>query len=354
MPPRLDTDKVFLTFPQNDTSPDEALKLLVDREGERLEWAVVAQEQHQDGHLHLHALAKMNRRIRCNLDHFDYVGKGKHGNYQPVRYLNKCLAYVIKCGTFIAHGIDPHAYLKERATPGTKTKSTDQVALAMQQGATVADLLTTHPGFVLLHQRCINDFRQLLTTTALSTMPPSSIARLKLSSTGSAGGISWSLHRTMSQEFRHNALWICGPTKTGKSSVLLKLLSTHQGYLMPFNNDHASWRDHAYDFAYCDEFTGQLTVHFLNEWIQGTRMHLNTKGSSVIKDHNLTTIIVSNNTPQQCFPKAAHIDTLLGRLTIIEVPLGSFATEFLDIEYEPFTQEGSQVLGGSSEAETCL
>lgn len=335
MPPkRLDTDQVFLTFPQNDTDPQECLNLLVQREPQ-LKWAVVAQEQHKDGQPHLHVLAKMKSRIRYSLNHFDYAGGGKHANHQAAKYLKKCLAYVIKFGTYFAHGIDPAEFLKSstKSTDGGG-KMTDQVARAILQGATDAEITATHPGFVLLHTRQLSAFRALAgswkSTTGGSTNSVSLTVRPTNRNPFSAHSIV--LDATMSQEFRSPAIWISGPTKTGKSSAIRKLLENSRGFLLPYNSDFSLWADNQYDFAYCDEFHGQLTVSFLNEWIQGTHMHLNTKGSSVQKRHNLPTFILSNFSPRECFPKAAHIETLIGRLLILELEPGEFALDFLDIQ----------------------
>lgn len=351
MPPkRLDTDQVYLTFPQNDFDPKECLNLLVQREPQ-LKWAVVAQELHQDGQPHLHVLAKMKSRIRYNLNHFDYAGGGKHGNHQSAKFLKKCLAYVCKSGTYFAHGIDPAEFLK----PSTKStdgggKMTDQVARAILQGATDAEITATHPGFVLLHTRQLSAFRALAgswkSTTGESTKPVS--VTVKPTSRSASSTHSIVLDGTMSQEFRSPAIWISGPTKTGKSSAILKLLENSRGFLLPYNSDFTLWADHQYDFAYCDEFHGQLTVSFLNEWIQGTHMHLNTKGSSVQKRHNLPTFILSNFSPRECFPKAAHLETLIGRLICLELEPGEFALDFLDIQVlapkdvPPPANEGSQ------------
>lgn len=351
MPPRLDAKAVFLTFPQNDTSPETALQAIIDREGERLKWAVVARELHLDGHPHLHVLVTFSSRIRCKLDHFDYVGGNKHGNYQSARYPKKCLAYVVKKGEFVAFGIEPLEYLKEDHSAKKGKKMTDELAKAIQDGATDAALLAMSPGFVMLHLRQIDAFRTRLSLLSKTTRTDTATTVTLSLTSPTVSPVTWSMNRTSSQKFRNPALWLCGPTKTGKTTVLDELFRSLAGFQIPFNNDFSLWLDHAYDFAYCDEFHGQLTVAFLNAWIQGHPMHLNTKGSSVMKNHNLPTIIVSNFTPQQCFPKAQQLETLLGRLVILEVSANEFASDLLKIVVEPTASEEAETQDNPREEE---
>jgi len=336
---RLDCFRVFLTFPQNDTTPTVALQRMVETEKE-LEYAVVGREPHADGQPHLHVYAKMKKRTRVTLRHFDYVGSGKHGNYQRVVHPAECLAYVMKGGDYVAHGCDPKELLA-KLSGQKKEKLSDQIARAIIEGASDAELLATHPGFVLLQGHRIASFRLLATAANSATRIPPNFGEITVRNDNDVSGQVWCLDRTLSAPFRTPAIWIYGPTKTGKSSVFLELSKSLEGFLLPFNNDFRFYADNAYDFAYCDEFHGQLTVTFLNEWIQGTPMNLNTKGSTVRKTHNLTTLICSNYSPFECFPKARQLDTLLGRLVVVSVPPGSFALDFLTFVLRPRPQVGA-------------
>lgn len=327
---------VYMTFPKNATAPGTALAKLLETETE-LEYAVVGQEAHKDGHPHLHVFAKFKKRVRYSLSHFDYVAGGKHGNYQAVKFPRECLRYCIKDGNYVAHGCEPKALL-EKLKKKKKEKLSDLVAQSIRQGATDAELVDTYPGYVLLQGHRIASFRTLLTSLSGTGDASASGCKVTLKNATGACVASWSLDSRSQMPFRHPALWICGPTKTGKSTVLNTLSESSRGFQLPFNGDFQYWRDNSYDYAYCDEFHGQLTVTFLNEWIQGTPMHLNTKGSSYQKKHNLPTIILSNYTPAECFPKARNLDTLIGRLEILEVPSGSYAMDFLSIELRPAPQ----------------
>ncbi len=63
--------------------PSVALARIVEQYGELLDWAIVSQEHHQDGNLHLHAAICLAQ--RCNYrkaDCLDWVAE-KHGNYAP-------------------------------------------------------------------------------------------------------------------------------------------------------------------------------------------------------------------------------------------------------------------------------
>ena len=44
-----------------------------------------------------------------------------------------------------------------------------------------------------------------------------------------------------------------------------------RGYQIPKNGYYNDWTDDAFDFAYIDEFKGQISITFLNEWLQRFR-----------------------------------------------------------------------------------
>jgi len=330
MPPKLDTKVVFITFPQNDTLPEVCLERIVSVETPHsLQWAVVAREQHLDGNNHLHCLLVFAERRRVLLNHFDYIAT-KHGNYQSARSVRRTLAYVMKKGAFVAHGIDPVKFLKEQEKG---PKLCDEVAGRLMQGATAVDLLGTHPGFVLMHARKIVDFQSLLHSKTLAAEIPCVTGTIiaELPSTA----FRQDFGPTIVRGFRTPGIWIYGPTGLGKTTFVRMLSETFRGYQIPYNNDHSLWDDNNYDFSYCDEFKGQLTMTFLNEWIQGSVMHLNTKGGSKVKRKNVLTIILSNFSPMDCYKNAINIDPLLGRLHLLEFRAGEKVCEFLKLETFP-------------------
>jgi len=131
--------------------------------------------------------------------------------------------------------------------------------------------------------------------------------------------------------FKTPQFWIYGPPNTGKSTFITKLEQAGlKGFEIPINNDFANWNDELYDFAYIDEFKGQLTIQFLNLFLQGSTMTLPGKyvAGGRIKKKNLPIFILSNYSPEQVYHKKSVFDLepLLCRLRVI------FLNSFKDYE----------------------
>lgn len=112
---RIQAKKLFLTYPQCDTTANQCLEEIKRKFGGNLQFAVVSQENHQDDiGLHLHCIVtlkeKYSSRDKHDLD--SLVTPPKHGNYQTVRVESKVVAYVIKDGTYVSEGIDVAAYMQ--------------------------------------------------------------------------------------------------------------------------------------------------------------------------------------------------------------------------------------------------
>jgi len=71
-----------------------------------------------------------------------------------------------------------------------------------------------------------------------------------------------------------------------------------------------------------DEFKGQKTLQWMNEFRQGSKMTLRKKGSQYLKSKNIPVIILSNYSLSECYPKAANdgrLSTLEARLKVVQV-----------------------------------
>lgn len=124
--------------------------------------------------------------------------------------------------------------------------------------------------------------------------------------------------------FKSKQFWIWGHANVGKSTFIRKLEATGlRGFEIPTNNDFAEWDDLRYDFAYIDEFKGQLTIQFLNMFLQGSKMRLPGKYviGGKLKDKNLPIFILSNYTPEEVYHKKSSrdLEPLLTRLKVIEL-----------------------------------
>jgi len=326
--PRLDCHRVYLTYPQCPEPKESVLARIVKSE-KNLDWAVVAAEAHQDGQPHLHVVIAYSKRVRKSLKAYDYLAK-KHGNYQPVKYLKECLAYVKKCGDYVTYGEVPYGSSTDQQSQEKKPKVSDAIALQLLSGATVADVITTHPGYALIHGRAIDAFvLRVNGLRALQSTGPRRVLHLP-----GQFGITLGGDRSATMPFRTLQPYIYGPKTTGKTTLLLKLIECYRGFQIPTNNDFQFY-DEYYDFAYIDEFKGQLTVQFLNQWLQGSPLMLNTKGSSVMKKRNIPTFIFSNYPLSEVYKDQDKVDTLLSRVQLIPLVQGDFLSDLVRWEDSP-------------------
>lgn len=121
-----------------------------------LEYAIVAEEQHQDGTPHLHVILSLKDKLRTSLPNFfDFIG-GKHGNYQTQRSPVKNMKYVVKCGVYVSHGIDVTAFL-QAADAKSGMKGTLVANMIMNNNANLKECLVYDAGYSLTNKRKIEE-----------------------------------------------------------------------------------------------------------------------------------------------------------------------------------------------------
>lgn len=110
----LETAQYFLTFPQCETSKEDALENLKAWCAEvelKLVDYIVAEEEHKDGAGHLHVYFKVDKKVKMRgTESLDMIG-GKHGNYQGARSCNAVIKYCAKGDNYLSN-IDIKAKLK--------------------------------------------------------------------------------------------------------------------------------------------------------------------------------------------------------------------------------------------------
>lgn len=81
---RMNAKNYFLTYAQCEVDKEDMVAFLLDLEGDKIKWLVVAHELHEDGgdHLHVQVEYERPRNIRKQ-DHFDCMGC--HPNIQATR-----------------------------------------------------------------------------------------------------------------------------------------------------------------------------------------------------------------------------------------------------------------------------
>eukprot|EP00918_Siedleckia_nematoides_P027766 GHVU01059762.1.p1 GENE.GHVU01059762.1~~GHVU01059762.1.p1 ORF type:complete len:269 (+),score=49.77 GHVU01059762.1:2-808(+) len=113
------------------------------------------------------------------------------------------------------------------------------------------------------------------------------------------------LHRSGKMPFRPKQLWIHGPPNIGKSTLIEALEECLRVYKVPKTEDfYDFYADREWDLSILDEFHGQKTITWLNEWLDGSKIVLRVKGAQTLKTDRLATLIVSNPSPEQCYRKA--------------------------------------------------
>lgn len=300
---RLNCKNVFLTWPHCDKEPTEVYEAIVAKFTlADLKYVCVAKEQHKDGTPHIHVAITFNSKcdIRSSSTLDDLVGQ--HGNYQSARNIIDVIKYIKKDNVFIEHG----------EQPTKQQKISLVVAQTLREGKTIDEVEDIDPGYFMLHMPRIIEYKLYLSTKQLrqqSIPEPLEIQRW-----------NFDFRLGFPRSFKEPQYWIYGPPNTGKTSFMIHLEEIgFRAFIMPINNDFKGYDDAAYDFAYIDEFKGQFTIQFLNEWLQGSKMKLNTKYGGVFKNKNIPTFILSNFSPENCFKNqdSENLAPLLTRLHVI-------------------------------------
>ncbi len=332
---RMQAFNLFLTYPTNDLDPQVAMQNVLEKFGSSLTWAVVAQEHHQDEALHLHMLIKLNQKYRStNPTDLDQLG-GSHGNYQGCRNVLQTLKYVTKESNYVSHQVDVKAML-EAASLKKNTKS-HLIATKMVNGATLASLNLTDPGYVMLNLKKLKDYQSLLLILSMKKAvkkwvpidsldqdtPEESIIADWLNTSLVSGPGASDLVQINAKPLVMKHLWLTGSTGIGKSHMVLKLAQLGvRFYQIPKDEDYYDlYEDGAYDLALLDEYRSHKTIQWLNQWTDGTPMLLKQKGSAAyIKKQPMHTLILSNYSIEEAYCKSSEdkLETLHRRFDVVD------------------------------------
>lgn len=291
---------------------------------------IIAQEQHQDGHPHLHCMISWHSRTQISFKKLDQLVKspkhvaGHRGNYQIVRYPKACRKYVEKGGNFIEAGITLAELKKEE-------KVSEQISKRILEGATIEDIMENHASYLLLHVNQVEKFIQLtqkvnlskqkvnvqrlsLTvlqdtrplTAELSSYPAQSeeefSANLDKLNDWFSKNIGYFLRQDLkSRPHRSKQLYLWGPPGVGKSYLFLELekyISIHR--MSNIENYDDYFENNKYGLILLDECprhpfsTKVRPFNLINSICSGEPTILRKKGSQILKVENLPFIITSN------------------------------------------------------------
>lgn len=338
--------KFFLTYPKCTVSPDLALERCKNLP--HLSWAIVAQETHKDGTLHLHAVLQFSEKLRLKglpgLALLDGIAC-QHGNYKTIKHSNedlkRTIAYVMKEKNFKCHNINPEEFLE--ALQNSKSANAGvwiQLAEKLRAGTSLTDVHEWNPGLFAQHSDRIIKYQKWLARRSVP-QPTEVLIRVQQDIPTSAGirlttwmNANLTVGKTTGRSPRQKQLWLCGAPGIGKTRIRGLLATYLRIYTVPNDEDfYDDWEDDLYDLAVFDEFKGQKPIQWMNSWLDGQPKPIRKKCAQAVKNFNVATIILSNFTPQQCYHKAferhaSQLAPLLDRLEIID-----FGSEKIDLEY---------------------
>jgi len=330
MPFRCSAKRFFLTFPKCDLDPEIVCLRAEEEWKDSLKWIVIGREKHQDGDLHLHvALCFGVTKNWFNPKWADLL-TGQHGNYQAMKNQRKCLEYITKDGDFLERGISVKSVL---------AKHHPQAALveeAIAEGQTMTEIQTSFPGYVIAHLKDLEYYVEWKKRMSIQLQDVcwdpvhARVPDVGTTSEATSEIANWlNLNICQPRAFKAAQLWIFGGPNLGKSSLVEWLAKLVRVYFLPLDEGfYSGWSNSTYDLVVLDEYKGQKSITWLNQFLQGSQMSIAVKGSQRLKKDNVPVIILSNFSPRDCYWKATlqALAPLLTRLKVVEVD------QFIEIE----------------------
>ena len=288
-----------------------------------MKWYVIAEELHQDGTPHLHVGLEMKERlVSRRTDLFDFIGE-KHGNYQTMKNMKKCLEYITKDGKYLECGIDVSAVKKKQ------NGVTQSVALSVVSGKSMEEICQENPGFFMMNKRKIEEFA---TWNQIRNLKKAKKEWIEFSGadiadldTQSERQIAIWLNENIKKprQFKQKNLYISGPPNMGKSSLIKTLEKFLSVYWIPRDEEfYDGFENDCYDLAVLDEAKATKTMQWLNQWLDGQSFYLRQKGKQYLKTQNIPTIILSNYKLEDNYKKLYEkneLGPLMARLECVEV-----------------------------------
>lgn len=308
---RLNCKNLYLTFPKCDTPKETLLNNIVNHFAHDLLTACVCQEQHQDGSNHLHALIRLSKKIDYRTPHYldALVVPPKHGNYQSCRSWSDVLVYICKDNNYVSHNWDVVVELEKikRKRKPIFTLIGEQI---FKKQKTVYQIAEENPGFFLQHQSkvvamatYVNNLQTDFKKEWWGVRPVDPTHNF-----GSFLIAEW-LMRNMGVERPHKQkqLWIVGKTNMRKTSLCVELEKFFKTFWMPYEDKWCEGYSDEYELCVLDEFSGQKTITFLNNFVEGSPFTIPNKfGSGIKKRKNVPVIVLSNMWPHEVYHKAAE------------------------------------------------
>lgn len=313
---RLSAKGFFITFPQCDVPKEEVRRKMIEKFPEEiLQWCIIGQEHHQDGHLHLHiALMFKQKKNFTTPNCFDFL-TGQHGNYATMKSPLRSIAYCKK------EDNDPTIIGNLPETSSRKQVSTE-VANMIQEGSTLRDVNAAAPGYLLMNFKKVIYYQwwaereretkkkepwSLIVAPADATQPEIFL-------------INW-LNKNIKQprHFKQPQLVIQAPANHRKTTLVQHLEKFLRIMYIPILEDFLDeWEDSTWDLLVFDEWAYQQhDPQYMNQLLDGQTMNIKIKGGQKRKKENLPILILTNQSQMDAFGKGNSIvarETFLTRV----------------------------------------
>jgi len=331
---------IALTYPQ---CPLDKMLVREKLEALCMKWGpsvVVSQEDHKktDGQ-HLHCFIQCDNPISVRDPHFfDIQFDGATDKYTAHIEVVKCahayLKYITKQdkdpACTLGFNITKYCEAKENKKVTVSTKIVERV----REGATVREIRNEFGGFMLLHSKQVTEFiSKTHEDVKLNEAKEKWKTVLRFdgdmqinNSLTNARVAGWlNDHLLKEHQFRGENLWIKGPTKCGKTSLVQRLISL--GCQVFIVNNEIEFFDGINDdtqLIVFDEFKAQKKITTMNGLCDGHNCRLNIKGGTYEVNRPIPVLILSNFTCQEAYHKSdqEHLKTLLGRFIHVEYKEG--------------------------------
>jgi len=318
---RMNSINIFCTWPQCDEDKGTVLARIMA--WHNVEWAVVAKEDHKetDG-VHLHAVVHLSKKCNVRTTTVFDAWAGKHGDYKSCRDLKNSVNYVIKDGDYVSNGIDLEKFLEEK-----KSAKSSLVAEMVKTDIPLAEIMEKESGFWLLHSKQIKEFKAEWSQVQLTkTLTGFQLVQMRSNLKSWEKEIGIWLNTNLTQVVRPLGslqLFLYGKTAVGKTHMCMELAKMVKTFWATSCEHFFDRLDDTYDLIVMDEFHGQQTITFMNQFIDGQPMVLPQKGCQYHKVRNVPIIILSNYAPKDCYrhvydDNREHFDAFQRRLKIVQ------------------------------------
>lgn len=198
--------------------------------------------------------------------------------YGSVNYLSKKDSTPIVFGTIPEPSMNTLPKLQKNATAGKQKKLTDVIATSLQSGSSPADIMKQYPGFYLLNKQKVDNLHSMLQSERVKPLLKCFPRNLLYQGTNSSTQqlVEWcNSNINCSRPFKQKQLYLSGPPNSRKTTFLQILQEYSTSVAIPTDEDWFDlYTDPEPQLCFIDEFKGQKKIQWLNEFLQGSQMHI--------------------------------------------------------------------------------